>query len=52
MKKITKLYLFSTLFVNYVKSLPSLVICFPRETKDYVEFCNIIKPDAISIDIM
>ena len=36
--------------VNYVKSLNVPVICFPREIKDYKEFCNIIKPDAISID--
>ena len=36
--------------VNYVKSLNIPVICFPREIKNYKEFCEIIKPDAISID--
>ncbi len=36
--------------VNYVKSLNVPVICFPREIKNYREFCEIIKPDAISID--
>ena len=36
--------------VNYVKSLNVAVICFPREIKNYKEFCEIVKPDAISID--
>ena len=36
--------------VNYVKSLNIPVICFPREIKNYREFCEIIRPDAISID--
>jgi len=36
--------------VNYVKSLNTPVICFPREIKNYNEFCDIVKPDAISID--
>ena len=36
--------------VNYVKSLNIPVICFPREIKNYQEFCEIIRPDAISID--
>jgi uroporphyrinogen decarboxylase len=36
--------------VNYVKSLNIPVICFPREIKNYKEFSNIVKPDAISID--
>ena len=36
--------------VNYVKSLNVPVICFPREIKNYKEFCEIIKPDVISID--
>ena len=26
------------------------MICFPREVKNYKEFCEIVKPDAISID--
>ena len=36
--------------VNYVKSLKVPVICFPREIKNYKEYCEIIKPDAVSID--
>jgi uroporphyrinogen decarboxylase len=36
--------------VNYVKSLNIPVICFPREIKNYKEFCEIVKPDVISID--
>jgi len=36
--------------VEYVKSLKIPVICFPREIKNYKEFCEIVKPDAISID--
>ena len=36
--------------VEYVKSLNVPVICFPREIKNYKEFCEIVKPDAISID--
>ncbi len=36
--------------VNYVKSLNVPVICFPREIKNYKDFCDIVKPDAVSID--
>ena len=36
--------------VDYVKSFNVPVICFPREIKNYKKFCEIIKPDAISID--
>ncbi len=36
--------------VEYVKSFNIPVICFPREIKDYKEFSEIVKPDAISID--
>ena len=36
--------------VNYVKSLNVPVICFPREIKNYKEFCEIVKPDALNID--
>jgi len=36
--------------VNYIKSLNVPVICFPREIKNYKEFCDIVKPDAVSID--
>ena len=36
--------------VDYVKSLNIPVICFPREIKNYKEYCDIIKPDVVSID--
>ena len=36
--------------VNYVKSLNTPVICFPREIKNYKEYCEIVKPDAVNID--
>jgi uroporphyrinogen decarboxylase len=36
--------------VNYTKKLGVPVICFPREIKNYKEFCDIVKPDAVSID--
>ena len=36
--------------VNYVKSLNTPVICFPRGIKNYKNFCEIVKPDAICID--
>ena len=36
--------------VNYVKSLNTPVICFPREIKNYREFCDIVKPDVVGID--
>ena len=26
------------------------MICFPREIKNYKEFCDIVKPDVINID--
>ena len=36
--------------VDYVKSLNVPVICFPREIKNYKEFCDIVKPDVVNID--
>ena len=36
--------------VNHIKSLSIPVICFPRNIKNYKEFCEIVKPDAINID--
>ena len=36
--------------VEYVKSLNVPVICFPRGIKNYKSFCEVVKPDAISID--
>jgi len=45
-------YIYSPTFnlVNYVKSLNIPVICFPREIRNYKKFCDIVKPDAVSID--
>ena len=36
--------------VEYVKSLNTPVICFPRGIKNYKEYCDIVKPDAVCID--
>jgi uroporphyrinogen decarboxylase len=36
--------------VNYIKSLNIPVICFPRGIKNYKNYCDIIKPDAVNID--
>ncbi len=36
--------------VEYVKELGVPVICFPRGIKDYKNFCEIVKPNAINID--
>jgi len=36
--------------VNYVRSFDVPTICFPREIKNYKNFCEAVKPDAISID--
>ena len=36
--------------VEYVKSLNIPVICFPRGIKNYKNYCEIVKPDAVCID--
>ena len=36
--------------VEYVKKLGVPVICFPRGIKDYKNYCDIVKPDIVSID--
>ena len=36
--------------VEYTKSLNTPVICFPRGIKEYKNYCEIVKPDAICID--
>ena len=36
--------------VDYIKSLNTPVICFPRGIKNYKNYCEIINPDAICID--
>ena len=36
--------------VDYVKTLNTPVICFPRNINDYKNYVDIIKPDVINID--
>ena len=36
--------------VNFIKSLETPVICFPRGIKDYKKYCEIVNPDVIGID--
>ena len=36
--------------VDYVKSLNIPVICFPRGISNYKNYCEIVKPDVVSID--
>ena len=36
--------------VEYVRSLNVPVICFPKGIKNYKNYCEIVKPDVISID--
>ncbi len=36
--------------VEYVKSLQTPVICFPKGIKNFKQYCEIVKPDAICID--
>ena len=36
--------------VDYTKSFNVPVICFPREIKNYKNYCDIVKPDAVNID--
>ncbi|WP_415315241.1 uroporphyrinogen decarboxylase [Candidatus Pelagibacter sp. Uisw_137] len=36
--------------VDYIKSLNIPVICFPRGIKNYKNYCDIVKPDAVNID--
>jgi len=36
--------------VDYIKSLNVPVICFPRGIRNYKNYCNIVKPDAVNID--
>ncbi len=36
--------------VNYIKSLNVPAICFPRGIKNFKNFCDIVKPDAVCID--
>tara|TARA_B100001093_G_scaffold308377_1_gene294268 strand:+ start:4556 stop:5557 length:1002 start_codon:yes stop_codon:yes gene_type:complete len=36
--------------VNFIKSLNTPVICFPRGIKNFKSYCDIVKPDAVCID--
>jgi uroporphyrinogen decarboxylase len=36
--------------VDYVKSLNIPVICFPKGISNYKNYCEIVKPDVVSID--
>tara|TARA_E500000331_G_scaffold137162_1_gene133863 strand:- start:2214 stop:3215 length:1002 start_codon:yes stop_codon:yes gene_type:complete len=36
--------------VEFTKKLGVPIICFPRGIKNYKNFCDIVKPDAINID--
>ena len=50
-KKIPEFIYIPTLnIVEYTKKLGVPVICFPKGIKDYKNFCDIVKPDMISID--
>ncbi len=44
------IYIPTSNIVEYVKKLGVPVICFPRGIKDYKNYCEIVKPDAINID--
>ena len=45
-------YIYNPTFniVEYVRKLGVPVICFPRGIKDYKNFCETVKPDAVNID--
>ncbi len=44
------IYIPTLSLVDYVKSLGVPIICFPRGIKNYKNYCEIVKPDAICID--
>ena len=44
------IYIPTLKIVDYVKTLGVPVICFPRGIKNYKNFCEIVKPDALNID--
>ena len=50
-KKLSKFIYDPTLeIVEYVKTLGTPVICFPRNIKNYKEYSKIVKPDVLNID--
>ena len=44
------IYIPTQTLVDYTKSFNVPVICFPREIKNYKNYCDIVKPDAVNID--
>ena len=44
------IYMPTQTLVDYTKSFDVPVICFPREIKNYKNYCDIVKPDAVNID--
>src|SRR6056300_402369 len=44
------IYIPTLSLVDYVKSLNVPVICFPRGISNYKNYCEIVKPDVVSID--
>tara|TARA_B100001057_G_scaffold417836_1_gene436771 strand:- start:774 stop:1775 length:1002 start_codon:yes stop_codon:yes gene_type:complete len=36
--------------VNYIRKLNVPTICFPREIKNYAQYCKIVNPDVVNID--
>ena len=36
--------------VEFIKTLGAKAICFPRNINSYRDFCDVVKPDVISID--
>ena len=43
-------YALNNKIVNFTKSLNVPVICFPRNIKNYKNYCNIVNPSVICID--
>ena len=44
------IYIPTKTLVDYTKSFNVPVICFPREIKNYKNYCDVVKPDAVNID--
>ena len=44
------IYIPTLSLVDYIKGLGVPAICFPRGIKDYKNYCEIVKPDAVNID--
>ena len=44
------IYIPTQTLVDYTKSFNVPAICFPREIKNYKNYCDVVKPDAVNID--